>query len=164
MKLGLIIIFYNNESALTDIFFDKLLNITESFELCVVNNGSNDATFEKLVDLKDLFESNITVVDIKRNQSLEMAIKAGARYLLNKVSLKHIGYICLEDFKTIDNLNALLEVLKQNKQLIVEHNTKAIKNKQLSRVLVKNIFSILDYFNRLKIDYDNTSGLQHIIS
>lgn len=151
MKLGLIIIFNNNETSLNSTFFNELLHIANNFELCLVNNGSNDATLEKLLDLKDLFESQITVVDIKKKQALEAANKAGARYLLNKGSLKHIGYINVNDLSNIQHLNKILAAFNKSKQQVIMHNLSVLKSNQNTRVTVKNIFSILKYFSVLKL-------------
>lgn len=153
MEIGIIIICYNNEVDLNEEAFNGLSNIAKNIQLCFVNNGSKDNTLDKLQKLKEAFESDITIIDIKKNKGNELAIKAGARYLLNTINLKHIGYICLKDFNPKLDLKDFLDIINDSKEELITYNLLTIENKRITRLLIKNVFSVLEYFKHLKIDY-----------
>lgn len=153
MKIGIIIIFYNNEKVIDSNLFNEIFNITKHTQLCLVNNGSSDGTFEKLQEFKLIYESNITIVDVKRNKGDEAAIKAGARYLFNQNELKHIGYINVEKFNSVQDLQTLLYNLINHKELIIQFNLESVGSHKMKRTLFRNIFSVIEYFTHLNIDF-----------
>ena len=154
MKIGIMIIFHNNENEIEKELFLNLLNKTNLTPLCFVNNGSKDRTLEILKSLKDEFHSNVSIVDIKRNKGQELAIKAGARYLFNSDELNHIGYINMNSFNGFKDFNKLIWAIESNKDLIIQYNIQDIGNRMNQRKLFKNIFSIVEYLEILQLEYD----------
>lgn len=150
MKIGVLLIFYNNEKYINTFLKQVLHNFNNQLEFCLLNNGSKDATYGKLLDLKQLFP-NLTIVDVKRNKGLFSAIKAGTRYLINEINVKYIGYIDFENCNP-ENLENLLISVSLNKELFVVYNHSKQKN-SIQRSLIKNVFSIQDYQKVLKAEY-----------
>lgn len=162
MKIGIILICYNNEKYLNDKYFKGLSNLTKNIQLCFVNNMSNDNTLEQLETLKENFESKITIIDIKKSKDEETAIKAGVRYFKNTMNFKHIGYVHLKDFNDKLDLECLADIIQNNKDELIKFNLKAVKNKPFHRLLIKNVFSVLDYLKYLKIDF-RTQKFKNIV-
>lgn len=151
MKIGIIIVFYNNEKDIDRSLFNGLSSIRNHIELCLVNNGSEDATLEKLEALKDTSGLHSTIIDIKQNKGEDAAIKAGARYLFNQNELKHIAYVNVDKLKAIDDLHTLLNLIEKNKESIIQYNLNTIQTSQIKRLIFKNVFCILEYLNKLEI-------------
>jgi hypothetical protein len=53
MKIGLIIIFYNNENGINKYLFSKQIKKTQNINFCLVNNCSNDKTYQILKEIKE---------------------------------------------------------------------------------------------------------------
>lgn len=153
MKIGIIIIFFNNEKDINISLFNELFNLKKHTQLCLVNNGSSDGTLEKLQEFKLTYESNINILDVKRNKGDEAAIKAGARYLFNQNEIKHIGYLNVEKCNSVQDLKTLLMALLNHKEDIIQYNLKTLGRHLGQRTLIKNIFSVIDYFTHLKIKF-----------
>lgn len=77
---------YNEEEALAP-FLDRLLPILadtgESFEIICVNDGSRDATLERLLDARQQY-SGIVVLNLSRNFGKEAALTCGIDYAVGK--------------------------------------------------------------------------------
>jgi GT2 family glycosyltransferase len=147
MKIGIILIFHNNEKDINNGLFTNLLNQTEHIPLCFVNNGSKDSTLESLKLLKAERESNITIIDIKRNKGDEAAVKAGARYLFNKNDLKHVGFINMNASNSFEDFEKFFKTFTENKKLIIEYNIKRSENSKSQRAWFKDIFSITNFID-----------------
>ncbi|GAA4884828.1 hypothetical protein GCM10023311_04160 [Flaviramulus aquimarinus] len=151
MKIGIIIVFYNNERDIDSNLFNGLSSIKNHLQLCLVNNGSEDATLENLEALKDTSGLHSAIIDIKQNKGEDAAIKAGARYLFNQNKLKHIAYVNVDKLKAIHDLHTLLNLIEMNKESIIQHNLNAMQTRQIKRLIFKNVFCILEYLNKLEI-------------
>ncbi len=154
MRIGVIMIFHNNENDIDKQLFSSLISKAKLTPLCFVNNGSKDNTLKKLKELKNEFNSNLSIVDIKRNKGMELAIKAGARYLFNTVELNQIGYLDMNTFEPFKDFNKLIWGIESNSDLIIQYNIQTISNKTNQRKMFKNIFSVVDYLETLSIEYE----------
>lgn len=99
MKIGVVVIFRNNENEIDTRFFIEKLNNTINMEFCFVNNNSKDKTLLVLRYIKNESNKDITILDIKKYKSEQFASRAGARYLLNFFDLEYIGYLDMNSFK-----------------------------------------------------------------
>jgi hypothetical protein len=153
MTIGIIIIFYNNENDLNKDVFSNLIHQSKHTPLCLVNNGSLDETLEVLKFFNEEFQSNLTIVDIKKNKGNDLAIKAGARYLSSNENLNYIGYLNLDLFLNLDAINKFIKTLKDNKELIINYNTKRIENRQYQRKWFRNLFSITNFLDFSSIEF-----------
>ena len=66
MKIGVIILFFNNEKEIDSIQFKNIFNQIKNMEVCFVNNGSKDNTLQMLKFIKDENNANIHLLDIKK--------------------------------------------------------------------------------------------------
>jgi glycosyltransferase involved in cell wall biosynthesis len=149
MKIGAIIVLYNNEKQIDKSFLKE--ELPGQIELCIVNNGSTDRTLELLKIIKEELKSNISILDIKKNTTRISAIRAGARFLFNNESFRHIGYIDASDIDGCRELNGLLEELGAYKKSIMEYNEEEREKQKIKKTRFQNIFSIPEILNKLKI-------------
>jgi predicted glycosyltransferase involved in capsule biosynthesis len=151
MKIGIIIIFDNNEELIEKHFVIEQIKSCETMELCLVDNNSKDKTLQLLKDIKEACPSRISVVQIKKFSSEGAAKRAGARYMFNQFDLRHIGFINVNDIhKNGETLNELIKNLYENQELIINTNVKVIENQDIKQTLFKSIFSVAEYLKRIK--------------
>lgn len=152
MKIGIIIIFHNNEKDIDTSVFIEQLNQTKNIELCFVNNSSKDNTYTLLNDINEAC-ANVSLVNIKTFKSDVSAVRAGARYMFNKFNLKHIGYVTTNLLITkYDGLNGLINAINQNQDVIVSYNIETLKRKQIKLTLFKSLFSVIEYLKKIKVE------------
>ncbi len=136
MKKGIIILFSEDEKIIDKNQFINLFNQKE-IKLCFVNNGSKDNTLTVLESIKDdLDPSRTAVLDIKIDKGINVAIKAGARYLLSSGDLKWIMHFKSNMLPYFEDIENQLKVLKKVEERFND-NLPQTKNKRR----VKNIFS-----------------------
>lgn len=140
MKLGIIIICYNNENDIdisqTAGYFNRLKNV----EICLVNNHSSDNTYDVLKELKE-HSSNVSVVNIKKHKTEVLAIRAGARFLFNEFNLKTLGYVIND--KNI-GFNCLAKTISVNKEALLNHTIVKKDTKVVRQTIFQKVFSITD--------------------
>lgn len=152
MKIGVIIIFHNNEEQIDPAFFIQQINQANNLELCLVNNHSKDRTYKLLNDIKEQC-SNVSVVNIKKFKSDVSAVKAGARFMFNQFNLEHLGYATINLLKTKrEGLNGLIKAITENQQVIVEYNTQQLDTQTIKLTLYQKLFSVMDYLKKLQVD------------
>ncbi|MCA0152054.1 glycosyltransferase [Winogradskyella vincentii] len=145
MKIGVIIIFHNNEKDIQTKELAQSLKSIEDIELCFVDNESKDNTLEQLREIKETC-ANVSIVEIKKHISNEAAKRAGARYVFNNYNLKHIGFLDVNILKTHQfNLNQVLRLLHQDKDVLIEFDKDLKQSQEIKPTLFKSIFSILDF-------------------
>ncbi len=150
MKIGVIIIFRDNELQIEKQFFIEQINEYDTIEFCLVDNNSNDKTLLLLMEIKETCSSQVSVVEIKKQISVEAAKKAGARYMFNQFNLKHIGFVDANSMQQGHTLNMLIATIYRNKESIIDTNLKAIEDQKIKQTLFKSIFSIVDYLQNIK--------------
>lgn len=149
MKIGVIIIFQNNEEDIDIRFIVKQLNGAKNLELCLVNNDSKDRTYEVLKEIKAAC-TNVSVVNINRMKSDSLAIRAGARYMFHKGDLQHIGYLTTNSLKgKFHNLNTLIKLVSESQSAILNYNIKVRMDRKVKYTLYQNLFSISEYLKRI---------------
>lgn len=77
--------------------------------------------------------NNISIIDIKKDKGIKVAIKAGVRYLINNNDFKSIIYFEFSNYKN-------LEILMEN--VINKKNFKALIKNINERKTLKNVFSL----------------------
>lgn len=154
MKIGTLIIFYNNEKEINNKALNSLSSIPKQSIVCLINNGSNDTTLEKLMALKEITH-NLHIIDIKKNKGIQAAIKSGTRYIQSQFNIKHIGYINFEKITNTNKLGYIIKFVNLNKELIIKICSINQEEKKEQRALIKNTFSIIDYLNILEINNNN---------
>ena len=150
MKLGIIIIFHNNEDIIDKDFFISHLNQAKNIEFCFVNNASIDKTYQFLTEIKEDC-SCVSLVDIKKYTTESIAVKAGARFLFNEFDLNHIGYVSANPRnKEQFNLNETLKAISANKDFILDYDFIMIEREKIKKSIMNRIFSVIEYLKVLK--------------
>lgn len=101
VRFSVIMPTYNNAAFIRRAINSLLYQSYSEWELIVVNDGSNDDTFERLKDL--LSDSRIRYIENKENEGLGMALNKGvslARY-------DYIAYLPADDFYYKNHLEEL---------------------------------------------------------
>jgi hypothetical protein len=150
MKIGMIIIFRNNEEEIDTDFIIKQSNDAKNLEMCLVNNDSKDSTYEVLKEIKEAC-TNVSVVNIKKVKSDDSAIRAGARYMFNQLDLQHIGYLTTSSLQ--DKCNTpytIIKVVSENQSEILKYNIQVRNNREVKQTLFKNLFSIIEYLKKIE--------------
>lgn len=150
MRIGIIIVFHNNEKDIDTSFFIKHFNQDKNIDLCLVNNASKDNTYELLKEIKNGL-SQASLIDIKRFKSDVAAVRSGARFMFNKFDLNHLGYIStnLIDVKST-SLNDTIRAIRKNQNIILRHIANFINKKQTKLTLFQSVFSVIEYLEKLK--------------
>ncbi|WP_299158379.1 glycosyltransferase [uncultured Tenacibaculum sp.] len=140
MKVGILILFCNNEKEIIEYKQAKLFNLKSDSEICFINNGSKDNTLEALEMIRDNVKKRISILDIKKNKGINTAVKAGARYLFSRGDIDYIVYMrpsMLTYFKELKN------------QIKLNVGVDLFKKKKKCRIL-RDIFSIDEILNLKK--------------
>jgi glycosyltransferase involved in cell wall biosynthesis len=81
-RLSVVCPFYNEQASVA-LFFDRLIPILEaageSFEILCVNDGSDDATLQALLDAQNRYP-NVRIIDLSRNFGKEAALSAALEF------------------------------------------------------------------------------------
>ena len=153
MKIGIIIIFHNNERDIDSNFFIGHFNKADNLEMCLVNNDSRDNTYQILKEIKKECK-NVSVVNIKKFKSDLSAVRAGARYLFNQFDLNHIGYVNVTMLNThqFHDLNGLIKAISENQDVILKYSIKVLEKQETKQTLFQSLFSVIDYLKKLNTD------------
>lgn len=153
MKIGVIIVFHNNEKDIDTDFFIEYLNQAKNIELCLVNNASRDNTYQLLKEIKESCETTISLVDIKKFKSDISAVRSGARFMFSQFDLQHIGYISTNLISSKRySINSLIQSISKNQDIILEYNISIMKKNEIKQTLFQSVFSIIEYLEKLKIN------------
>ncbi len=136
MKIGILIVFRNDESKIEVPQFSKLFAETTKLNVCLVNNGSTDNTLKLLKEIQEESSATISIIDVKKNRGHNAAIKAGVRYLK---SIEEFSYIlCLQKYSTKDFiiLEKVFTIVQQEKDIVKSLFTKT------KQFIHKNVFSL----------------------
>lgn len=110
MKNSVIIIFKNNVSFIKDLWLQK----TES-TLCLINNASEDKTYEALLELSNKTTFKLHIIDIKKDRGLRKAVRAGIRYLENRFEVSNTTIININDVKDKTKLKTQITTYNPSK-------------------------------------------------
>ncbi|WP_298520828.1 glycosyltransferase [uncultured Kordia sp.] len=136
MKIGILIIFRNDERAIEVQKLITLFTEKKKLNVCFVNNGSTDNTFELLKEIQEEASIPISIIDVKKNRGHQAAIKAGVRYLTSQNDLPYI--LCMKQFtsKDYDCLEKVFNIIQQEKDIVMDVFSKT------KRLTHKNVFSL----------------------
>jgi hypothetical protein len=144
LKTGIIIICHNNEYDIDRDLCIKYINDVQDVEFCLVNNHSEDNTYELLKDISERCK-NVSVVNINKYKSSTSAVKAGARFMFNEYNLKQLGFITTNTFTKFENLSMLIKFIQENQQDISRYNEKILQKKETKLTLFQSLFPVMDY-------------------
>lgn len=141
MKIGILIVFRNDESIIEVQKFTELFAEKNKFTVCFVNNGSTDSTLELLKEIKEEVSIPISIIDVKKSRGHNAAIKAGVRYLKSKDDLPYT--LCLQQYTSQDfsTLKKVFRIITQEKGVVKD------LFKRTKRMIHKNVFSLRGVLN-----------------
>ncbi len=117
MKVGIIVPCNSDEKDININAFKRCLRGYDDFHLCFVNNTSKDKTLELLYKFKEEFKTRIAIINMKKNVSTSMAIRAGARYYYSIPTITYVGYLDVDLSVEFEDFEELKSYLKQNRKL-----------------------------------------------
>ncbi|MFT5249819.1 MAG: hypothetical protein ACI93P_001551 [bacterium] len=151
MKIGIIIIFNNNENDIDKDLFSKQIKKTQNIKFCLVNNCSKDKTYQILKEIKEECDSIVSIVNVKKIGSETSAKRAGARYMINQFELKHLGYI---NTKPVDLANDsfynLIKNISDYQKEILEYNIENLKKKEIRKMKYQSLFSVIENIKKIQ--------------
>lgn len=156
MKTGIIITFHNNEKEIDKHFFIQNTEHLKNVEICLVNNNSQDNTYNKLKEISE-YCKNVSVLNINKYKTDNYAIRAGVRFLVNQFNLREIGYINTNLLTTNQKeLNKVLRGIIENRDEILNFKNQVSQQKKIKQSVIQNVFSLLDC---MKVFKEETHGL-----
>lgn len=144
MRVGIIIICYNSQIDI-DLcvkHFKQLKNL----EVCLVNNHSNDSTYETLKEIQEHC-TNVSVVNIKKVKSETSAVRAGARFMFNQFNLKYLGYVTNLNEQ---DLHQSITMISKNQNTILSYYIKPHPKKMIRKTIFQRLFSITELLNKME--------------
>ncbi len=144
MKTGIIIVCHNNQYNIDKDRCIKYINNTKDVKFCLVNNHSNDNTYELLKDISEKCK-NVSVVNIKKYKSSKSAVKAGARFMFNEYNLKQLGFITTSHFIKYENLGLLIKFIQEHQTDISRYTEQIQPVKETKLTLFQSLFPVMDY-------------------
>ncbi len=151
MKIGIIIIFNNNEKNIDKKLFSEQINKTQNIKFCLVNNCSKDKTYQILKEIKEDCESIVSIVDIKKFVSESSAKRAGARFMFNQFELSHIGFINTNSINLHEEgLYNLIRNIREHQIEILEYNIETQMEKEIKQTMFQSLFSVIEYLKCIK--------------
>ncbi len=156
MKLGIIIICYDNEYDIDINHCVELLHKIKDIEICLVNNNSQDRTLDVLKEIKERCK-NVSVVDMKKFKSGNSAIKAGARYMSSQFNLKHLGFVDAKKINEYQDLCLVIKDIKEHQKDISDYDQSFLNKKGIKLTMFQSLFSVMDYLMKINIEnqYNN---------
>ncbi|MDG1728333.1 MAG: glycosyltransferase [Algibacter sp.] len=152
MKIGIIIVFHNNEKDFNVNFLAQQIERAQNLEICLVNNCSKDNTYQLLCDIKEICNTNnVSVIDMKKFKSDISAIRVAAKYMLNTLNLSCIGYISAILLNTkYHNLSKLIASVNKNKEQVFSQYIETKENQSANTSLFESLFSVIKYLEQIK--------------
>jgi len=160
MKLGIIIICYNNENDIDISHCVKYLNKVKDIEICLVNNNSKDNTYDVLQEIKE-YCKNVSIVNIKKFKSDNSAVKAGARFMSSQFNLKHLGFVNTNMIDKYQDLSLLIKSIRDNQVDISNYNQSISNKKGIRLTMFQSLFPVMDYLAKINIKNEGNQ-LNHL--
>ncbi|MCD6423237.1 MAG: glycosyltransferase family 2 protein [Elusimicrobia bacterium] len=111
---------YNEEKSLKAVL-EEFKNINTDFEICIVDDGSQDATNEVAKNLKEKFNLPVEILKHKKNQGLGSAIKTGFGKILKRA--KEDDFVVVMDADGTHPLSVAQKMInvakKQNCDIVI---------------------------------------------
>tara|TARA_R110001632_G_scaffold64960_6_gene154221 strand:+ start:359 stop:820 length:462 start_codon:yes stop_codon:yes gene_type:complete len=141
---------YNNENDIDISHCTKYLNKVKNIKICLVNNNSDDNTYDVLKEIRENCES-VSVVNIKKFKSDDSAVKAGARYMASQFNLNHLGFVTLNKANKDKSLSELIKEIRDNQVHILKYNQSFINKKGIKLTMFQSLFPVMDYIEKMTV-------------
>lgn len=139
MRLGIIILFQGGRTNVDSAYVNKLSACSMGLEICLVNvNDSSDSFSSYFMDVQ-----NISIVNLRKFNSVLSAAKAGARYLFNRSNLEHLGY---DECSSFHDLLEIISKVQKNKEAIIKWNEEAQNDSLRRQTQFQRLFALPKFF------------------
>ena len=135
MKKGIIIIFDKNDINISKTSFLKSF-INQGIKILLINNGNHQTILKLLSELKNYSKKDVSILTLRKEKKIILAIKAGVRFLSTIKDIGMIIYTKPESMLNISFINKILSV-----------SEKDLFNKKKERVLLRRVYSISEIIN-----------------
>ena len=138
MKKGLIIVFGKDDIDFDNTIIFNVLN-KQKVTICLVNNGNYNKVQQLLSSLKEVSDTNVFTLSLKKEKSLLSAVKAGVRSLINKDDFETIIYTSPKDINH-----------KNYNTKFIEAFSNSFHKRKDKRVLLRTLYAIDEVKNKIK--------------
>ncbi|MBN2534394.1 MAG: glycosyltransferase family 2 protein [Spirochaetales bacterium] len=159
IELSIIVPVYNESETIT-LFHERLITVLEqlskSFEIIYINDGSSDTTLEILINLY-VFDKHIKIINLSRNFGKEKALTAGIDYSSGQ------GIIPI-DADLQDPPEVIIELVKKWEEGYDIVNAKRITRKGdsfIKKITARLFYKVIRSFSKMDIP-DNTGDFRLI--
>ena len=120
MKNAIVIPCYNEADRLKFDQFQKFINEQPEYQLCFVNDGSQDATLEQLLSFQTKNNQRVTIHNLVANQGKAEAVRQGVLQMTNKSEVQNIGFMDADLATGFEDYTRLVsEMKKEGKDMVV---------------------------------------------
>jgi GT2 family glycosyltransferase len=147
MKVGIIIVCYNNELDIDIKECTKHLKEIKDVVFCFVNNNSQDNTYDALKEINTACK-NVSVINISKKKSDTAAVRAGARFMTNQFNLKHLGFVPSNKIIKYGSLSVLIKEIRNNQFDISSINPYKENDKGVKLTFFQSLFPILEHLEK----------------
>jgi len=154
-----------NEEGLVEVYCNTLIAELEpvmgnySLEVLLVDDGSKDSTWEKMLEMKKVYPHNITLIKLSRNFGLEGAVNAGLKKAAGDV-------IVAMDADLQDPPSIIIKLLKKYEEgfdVVVAKRAKRENDNVFKRYSAKLYYYILDKLSG-KLTLENDAANFRLLS
>ena len=125
--VGVVIPCFNEEKRLKKTEFLRFLNKNSGYHLCFVNDGSTDATFEVLTELRKGREGYISVFTCDKNLGKSAAVRLGMLHMAKFKGLDYIGFLDADLSTDLLDFHHLVTTIENS-------NFKIVSGARISRI------------------------------
>ena len=118
-KHGVVIPCYNESSRLDLSTYIEFAKRNKGTVLCLVNDGSADATRATLAEIKNLAHDNVYICNVARNAGKANAVRTGSLMLYQETEVETIGFLDADLSTSFMEYHELLQAYQQNKEKLV---------------------------------------------
>lgn len=117
MKTAIIIPCYNEASRIDVSRYINFIATHPLYHLCLVNDGSEDATLKVLYTIKNACSERVTVIHLEENKGKAAATRTAAKFLYHQDTIRFIGYMDADLSTDFKDFKRLTQSLKQDANL-----------------------------------------------
>ena len=138
MNIGLIIVLnYQQEQFPSGRLID-LFRKEHNIQFCLLNRNNKEFILDQLSFITDSCDT-VNIVNIRKNQDNNLAVRAGVRFMQSAFNLNFLGYIV--DDQDNDFLSEL-EVFILHQEEIVSMHLASVRSKRIKPTFLQKLLSI----------------------
>ena len=152
MEISTVVPIYNEEDnihLLYERLTNTLLQLTASYEIIFVNDGSQDHSFEK-IHLLAKSDEHVKYIDLSRNFGHQIAVSAG----LDKASGKHVVIIDADLQDPPEVIGDLYHKMQEGYEVVFARRRARVGESYLKRATAKWFYRLLARITSIEIPVD----------